>query len=327
MTFMDVLKIKNLSVDFLTDDGVVKAVENVSLDIYEREALGIVGESGSGKSTIALAIMRLIPYPGEITNGEIFFMGDSLLKKTDSDMRKIRGAKIAMCFQDPMTFLNPVMKIGDQIAEVVVEHQKISKKEALTKAISTLELLKISSPESVAMAYPHQLSGGMQQRVMLALAISCRPGLLIADEPTTAIDVVIQSQILDVFKNTIEQLGNSVLIITHDLGVVAELCDRIAVMYAGNIVECAKKKELLQSPKHPYTLGLINSSPRLHSLEKRGLEAIPGNVPNLLNPPEGCKFHPRCKYAVEKCRHNFPEYTMISDSHFISCYKWQEIGG
>lgn len=327
MRSMEVLNVKNLSTYFETTDGAVKAVDNVSFVINENESLGIVGESGSGKSTVALSIMMLIPEPGRITNGDIAFLGESLVSKSDQEMRKIRGGKIGMCFQDPMTYLNPVMKIGDQISEVIIEHQKIDNKEAIQQAIDTLKLLKIPSPESIVMSYPHQLSGGMQQRVMIAMAISSRPSLLIIDEPTTAIDVVIQSQIIDVFKGLLKTLGNSVLIISHDIGVITVLCDRIAVMYAGTFVECAKKEELFESPRHPYTIGLLNSLPRLRSGEKkRRLEFIPGNVPNLIDPPKGCKFHPRCRHAIEICTKEDPEYIKISDSHSVACHKWETAG-
>jgi len=328
------LEVKGLKVQFKTDEGIVKAVDGVSYHIDKGETLAVVGESGSGKSVSALAMMRLIPMPpGKIVDGEILFRGKDgiekdLVKLPEHEMRKIRGNDIAMIFQEPMTSLNPVYTVGDQIAEAIVLHQGKSKKEALELAADMLDLVGIPEPHKRLKNYPHQMSGGMRQRVMIAMALSCNPSLLIADEPTTALDVTIQAQILELMKKLQEEIGMSILFITHDLGVVAEMADRVVVMYAGRAVEEADVINTYKDPLHPYTMGLLNSVPRVDiSAEKQErLEAIPGNVPNPLFLPPGCAFHPRCKYAVPGvCDQEVPTLEDAGNGHMVRCFRWQEI--
>ncbi len=309
------LSVKDLTVEFHTEDGIMKAVDGVSFDLNKGETLGIVGESGSGKSVTALSIMQLLAKPvGKIKSGSINFDGKDLLKLKESELRKLRGNRISMIFQEPMTSLNPVFTIGDQIMEAIKIHQGLNKKEALEKSIDLLKLVGIPAPEQRVFNYPHQLSGGMRQRVMIAMALSCKPDLLIADEPTTALDVTIQAQIMELMKKLQEELKMGIILITHDLGVVAETCDRVAVMYAGQVVEYASVKEIFSSPRHPYTLGLLNSVPGYHGVEeiigidgKPRLRTIPGMVPNLLELSSGCRFHDRCFKAKPKClEHEIP---------------------
>lgn len=303
------LSVKDLTVQFQTEDGVIKAVDGVSFDVNKGETLGIVGESGCGKSVTALSIMQLVAKPvGKIKSGSITFEGQDLLKLKEAELRKLRGNRISMIFQEPMTSLNPVFTIGDQIMEAVRLHQGLNKKDALDKSIEMLKLVGIPAPEIRVFNYPHQLSGGMRQRVMIAMALSCKPDLLIADEPTTALDVTIQAQIMELMKSLQQELKMGIILITHDLGVVAETCDRVAVMYAGQIVEQASVKEIFSSPRHPYTLGLLNSVPGYHGGEEiRGidgkprLKTIPGMVPNLLELGIGCRFHDRCFKGKPKC--------------------------
>jgi oligopeptide/dipeptide ABC transporter ATP-binding protein len=300
------LEVKNLITTFQTDRGPITAVNDVSFDVFKGKTLGIVGESGSGKSVTALSIMRLIPSPpGKVVNGSINFYGKNLLSLPDEEMRKMRGNKVSMIFQEPMTSLNPVFTIGNQIQEVLVLHQKLSDKDARDKAIDLLKLVGIPAPEKRIKEYPHQLSGGMRQRVMIAMALACEPELLIADEPTTALDVTIQAQILDLMKKLQQELGMGIILITHDLGVVAETCDDVAVMYCGRIVEKADVKTLFSHPRHPYTKGLIESIPSFDSTkgkEKGKLYTIEGVVPSLLRLPPGCSFQNRCQFATEKCK-------------------------
>lgn len=305
----ELLSIKNLDVEFHTEDGIVKAVDGLSLSIKRGETLGLVGESGCGKSVTALSIMRLIAAPiGRITSGEINFDGTDLLRLSEPEMRKLRGNRISMIFQEPMTSLNPVFTIGDQIMEAVRLHQGLNKNDALDKSIAMLKMVGIPSPEERVFNYPHQLSGGMRQRVMIAMALSCKPDLLIADEPTTALDVTIQAQIMELMSSLQEELKMGIILITHDLGVVAETCDRLAVMYAGQIVEEATVNEAFAAPMHPYTLGLLRSVPGYHHGEpligedgKPRLKTIPGMVPNLLELGRGCRFHDRCFSAQNRC--------------------------
>ncbi|MGM0410768.1 MAG: ABC transporter ATP-binding protein [Bacillota bacterium] len=314
------LAVNNLKTSFFTYEGEVKALENISFDISEGETMGLVGETGSGKSVTALSIIKLIPSPpGEILNGEVMFKGENLVTKTDKEMRKIRGNKISMIFQDPMSSLNPVFTVGDQISQVIKVHQSKNKKEAERKAITMFEKVGLPDPEHTMSKYSHELSGGMQQRVMIATALSCNPDLLIADEPTTALDVTIQAQILKLINNLKKELGSSVLLITHDLGVVAKVCDNVAVMYAGNIIELGTVKEIFNSPSHPYTKGLIKAIPKKENRGKK-LEIIKGKVPNLINPPSGCRFHPRCKYAESKCSKIKPERQKINSTHYVNCH-------
>jgi len=298
-----------------------KAVDGVSFDIYEGEVLGIVGESGSGKSVTAYSIARLIPDPpGKIVGGEVFYKGKDLLKISYDEMRNYRGKDISMIFQEPMTSLNPVMKIGDQITEVIFQHEKVSKKEAFSKGIKMLELVGIPSPEKRMKDYPHQFSGGMRQRVMIAVALSCNPSLLIADEPTTALDVTIQAQILDLMiKLKEEGKDSAILLITHNLGVVAETCDRVIVMYGGKIQEVADVNSLFETPMHPYTVGLLESLPDPdHPKEK--LQAIPGIIPHILELPKGCKFATRCPKVFDKCWAIEPELLEKARGHFVRCH-------
>ncbi|AZR73692.1 peptide ABC transporter ATP-binding protein [Anoxybacter fermentans] len=314
------LKLEDLKTYFYTEDGVVRAIDGVNFEIYKGETLGVVGESGCGKSVTSLSIMRLIPNPpGKIVGGHIWFDGEDLLTKSEAEMRKIRGNDISMIFQEPMTSLNPVYTVGDQIAEAIILHQKVSKKEAMERAVEMLKKVGIPSPEKRVYEYPHQLSGGMRQRVMIAMALSCNPKLLIADEPTTALDVTIQAQILELMKELKEEFNTAIMLITHDLGVVAEVCDRVAVMYAGKVVEYSDVNTIFGNPRHPYTWGLLKSIPKLDSQVKR-LLTIEGVVPNPLHLPEGCKFHPRCRFATDKCRESEPEIEELSPGHSVRCW-------
>ncbi|MCO4792270.1 MAG: ABC transporter ATP-binding protein [Bacteriovoracaceae bacterium] len=320
-----VLEVKNLKVEFNTDRGVATAVNGVNFDVIKGKTVGIVGESGSGKSVSALSIMRLIPNPpGRISAGEILFKGENLLNIPMEDMRRIRGNKIAMIFQEPMTSLNPVFTVGNQIEEVLELHQShLSSKERREKAIDMLRLVGIPSPEQRVGEYPHQMSGGMRQRVMIAMALSCEPDVLIADEPTTALDVTIQAQILELMNKLQKELGMGIIMITHDLGVVAETCDDVAVMYCGQIVEHADVKTLFNHPQHPYTKGLIESIPSFDSTtgEKREkLATIEGMVPSLFDLPQGCNFQDRCEFATDECKTKEPSLTPIATEHEVSCF-------
>ncbi|MDD3599080.1 MAG: ABC transporter ATP-binding protein [Bacillota bacterium] len=316
------LEIRNLKTCFYTEDGVVPAIENVSFSLDKGETIGIVGESGSGKSVTALSVMRLIPNPpGRIECGEIIFEGENLLEKRMDQMRGIRGNDIAMIFQEPMTSLNPVLTVGDQIMEAILLHQKLSKQDAKDKAVHMLRLVGIPSPERRVNDYPHQMSGGMRQRVMIAMALSCNPKLLIADEPTTALDVTVQAQILELMMALKDDLGTSVMLITHDLGVIAETADKVVVMYAGNVVEKAGVRELFREPAHPYTMGLLGSIPKLNEDSKR-LQSIEGVVPSPFNMPKGCRFSPRCGHAMDICREREPVFAKIADGHHVSCWKY-----
>lgn len=322
------LDVKGLKTYFDTDEGTVKAVDGVSFHIDKGETLAVVGESGSGKSVTSLSTMRLIPTPpGRIAAGEILFNGEDLVKKSERDMRKIRGNDISMIFQEPMTSLNPVYTVGDQIAEAIVLHQGKTNRQAMKMAAEMLELVGIPEPDKRVRNYPHQMSGGMRQRVMIAMALSCGPQLLIADEPTTALDVTIQAQILELMKKLQREIGMSILFITHDLGVVAEIADRVVVMYAGRAVEEGDVIPIFTKPKMPYTMGLLNSVPRVDraAVHQERLEAIPGNVPNPLYLPEGCAFHPRCKYAIDKCQEAIPPLVDSEEGHMVRCIRWEEI--
>jgi len=315
----NLVEVKDLKTYFYTEDGVVPAVDGVSLHVKRGETLGIVGESGCGKSVTSLSIMRLIPDPpGKIIDGTVLFEGDNLLTKSDSEMRKIRGNDISMIFQEPMTSLNPVYTVGDQIAEAIILHQGLSKRQAMEKAVDMLKLVGIPAPEQRVREYPHQLSGGMRQRVMIAMALSCNPKLLIADEPTTALDVTIQAQILELMKGLKQELDTAIMLITHDLGVIAEMAERVVVMYCGKIVEEADVFDLFANPMHPYTEGLLNSIPKL-TTKKARLHVIEGVVPNPLNMPGGCRFHPRCPYAMDMCKEQQPELELVN-GHQVACW-------
>ncbi|MBO8138184.1 MAG: ABC transporter ATP-binding protein [Desulfotomaculum sp.] len=319
------LKVDNLKTHFFLDEGVVPAVDGVSFHLNRGETLAVVGESGSGKSITSLSIMRLIPSPpGRIVGGSIYFNGQDLLKLPEKEMRRIRGNKISMIFQEPMTSLNPVYRVGDQIAEALINHQGVNKKEAMEKAVEMLRLTGIPSPEKRAYEFPHQMSGGMRQRVMIAMALSCRPELLIADEPTTALDVTIQAQILELMQELQEKFGTAIIMITHDLAVVAEMADRAAVMYCGKVVEEATVEELFEKPLHPYTRGLLASIPRVEE-EVDKLYMIEGTVPNLMHLPAGCAFAPRCPEAESRCHRARPELVEVSPGRKVSC--WLVEGG
>ena len=311
------LAINDLTIHYVTEDGTVRAVEGMNLEVGKGETLGLVGETGAGKTTTALGIMSLIPNPpGKVVGGEIIFNGENLLKKKPAELRKIRGDQISMIFQDPMTALNPVMTVGDQIIEAVRLHRKISPKEAIKHTQDMLELVGI--PGARWVDYPHQFSGGMKQRVVIAMALACEPSLLIADEPTTALDVTIQAQILDLMKKLKDELETSMIMITHDLGIVAEVCDKVAIMYAGSVVEYATKEDLYTTPKHPYTIGLFNSIPSPDADEER-LQPIQGLMPDPTDLPSGCPFHPRCPKATPECSQTAPANIEISPGHFVKC--------
>ena len=319
---MALLDVKNLHTFFTTKRGIVKAVNDVSYSVEEGKTLGLVGESGSGKSVSAMSIIKLLDSNGYIDSGEITFDGQDLINMSLNDMYKIRGNKISVIFQEPMTSLNPVFTIEKQIAETFMLHQGLSEKEAKAKVVDILADVKIPNPEVVAKQYPHQLSGGMRQRVMIAMALACKPKLLIADEPTTALDVTIQAQILYLMNELKKELGTSILFITHDLGVINQMADDVAVMYCGQIVEMSPRKTIFSDPEymHPYTEGLFNSIPRLDTDANTRLESIPGAVPHPLNLPKGCKFAPRCKYCTEKCINEEPELVQVNDCQQIRCF-------
>ncbi len=321
------LEVNDLTVRFYTSDGTVKAVNGVSYSLNEGDTLGVVGESGCGKSVHARSIMRLIPIPpGKIEKGEIKFNGRDLLQLPDNEMYKIRGPEIAMVFQDPMTFLNPVLTVGFQIVEAIKLHQNMDDEEAYDKAGELLSLVGIPEARERLKDYPHQFSGGMRQRAMIAMALSCNPRLLIADEPTTALDVTIQAQIVDLVKRLQEQFGMAVMWITHDLGVAASLVKKINVMYAGYLVERGDVKSIFKNPRHPYTQGLLASLPRLDQKPGSKLSSIPGNPPSLIGLTEGCPFVPRCKYAVEKCDQEMPTLTHTNeDGHSVACWLWEQL--
>ncbi|PRX31793.1 peptide/nickel transport system ATP-binding protein/oligopeptide transport system ATP-binding protein [Orenia metallireducens] len=321
-----ILEINNLKTYFDTDNGIVKACDGVSYQLNQGKTLAVVGESGSGKSVTALSILKLIPSPpGKIVDGEINFKGINLLKISKEEMEKIRGNEIAMIFQEPMTSLNPALTIGYQIREALLLHQSISKKEANQRAIELLNLVGIPSPDQRVSEYPHQISGGMRQRVMIAIALACNPKLLIADEPTTALDVTIQAQILRLIKRLQQELEMSVIMITHDLGVVAEVADTVAVMYAGKIVEYGLVDDIFYDSKHPYLKGLKKSIPRL-DIEQEVLHTIKGVVPSSSDLPAGCKFEPRCSYSLEICKFKEPKRTYFNDTHYTCCWLYQKDG-
>ena len=314
------LAIKNLCTQFFTYEGVIKALDNVNFTIDRGEIFGLVGETGCGKSVTALSILRLVPNPpGKIVSGELIFDGEALLKKSENEMKRIRGRRISMIFQEPMSSLNPVFSIGNLITEVIRYHQKLDRKSASIKCLEILTMVGMPNPENIIHRYPFELSGGMRQRALIALGMSCKPDLLITDEPTTALDVTIQAQILKLIKRLKREQKVSVLIITHDLGVIANICDRMAVMYAGNIVESGSVEALFKNPYHPYTKGLLGAIPVLGK-SKEYLTMIKGTVPNLLTPPNGCRFHPRCKHALTICSRKKPMNIQMEESHSVSCF-------
>ncbi len=329
----ELLKVEDLHTYFYTYEGVVKAVDGVSFDIKKGEIFGLVGETGCGKSVTALSIIRLIDEPGKIEKGKIIFKGKNLLELSEEEMRNIRGREISMIFQEPMTALNPVFKIGDQIMEILLLHEhgiedireapKGIKEEEREKAIEMLKLVRMPDPERNIDSYPHELSGGMRQRAMIAMMLATKPSLLIADEPTTALDVTVQAQILNILLDMKDKLGISILLITHDLSVIAEVCDRVGVMYAGNIVEIGDTFTIFKNPKHPYTNGLMQAIP-IMTEKKEELKYIRGSVPNLIYPPSGCRFHPRCDYMMDICKKEKPKLKEIERGHFVACHLYGE---
>lgn len=318
---MSLLEVKNLRIAFSTDSGTVCAVSGVDFTIEEGDILGLVGETGAGKTTTACGIMRLIPSPpGRIEEGEVLYQGEDLLKKSEREMRKIRGNEISMIFQDPMTALNPIMTVDEQIAEVIVHHNHCSKAEAMGQALAMLEKVGIKAER--AHEYPHQFSGGMKQRVVIAIALACNPKLLIADEPTTALDVTIQAQVLAMIRNLQKEMKTAMLLITHDLGIVAETCNRVAVMYAGEILEYGCLEDIFETAAHPYTKGLFSSIPSLDENVRR-LTPIPGLMPDPTNLPAGCKFHTRCKYVCGACKTKAPGLTELTPGHYVRCLQFE----
>jgi len=326
VTKQPLLEVKNLKTYFFTEDGVVKAVDGLDFVVYPKEVFGLVGESGCGKSVTSLSIMRLISKPGRVVEGEILFDGQDLLKMSETEMTHMRGNRISMIFQQPQTALNPVFRVGDQIAEVLGIHQECGREDGRKRAVELLKMVGIPEAERRAQSYPHELSGGMAQRVMIAMGLACVPELLIADEPTTALDVTIQAQILDLMRDLRNKVGASVVLITHDLGVVAEMAERVAVMYAGRIVEQNEVKSLFANPRHPYTQGLMGSIPVLGEIKER-LDVIPGSVPNLIDLPAGCRFAPRCRARLEHqlqiCTDTEPDLLEIAPAHLVRCWLYQ----
>lgn len=315
------LRVRNLKTYFYTYRGTVKALEGVNFDVGRTETMGLVGETGCGKSVTSLSILRLIQHPGKILEGEVFFEGQDLLKLSEAEMRGIRGNQISMIFQEPAVSLNPCLKIGFQIAETISIHQDIAIKKSRDQVIDMLQVVGIPDPEKIMNTYPHELSGGMAQRVMIAMMLSTRPKLLIADEPTSSLDVTIQAQILRLLKDLIQDVEASVLLITHDLGIVAETCDRVTVMYAGLVAESSDVRNVLKNPQHPYTVGLLKALPRPGM--RGDLHTIPGLVPDLVNPPSGCRFHPRCLHAMKKCSIEIPPMFKAAADHHVACFLFE----
>jgi len=316
--------VSNLRTYFYTYAGIVKAVDDISFWVDEGETLGIVGESGSGKTVTALSIMRAVPPPGRIVDGKVLFEDRNLLAETEEKMQNIRGREIGYIFQDPTATLDPVYSVGDQLSEVIMRHQDVEKKEAWARAVELLRIVKIPDPEIRINQYPHQLSGGTKQRIAIARAISCNPKLLLADEPTTALDVTIQAQILELMKDLKKAFRMSMVLITHDMGIVAETCDRVTILYAGQVCETGTVEQVFERPKHPYTEALLTSVPHL-ALRKEKLSVIPGTVPNLIDPPTGCRFHPRCQYAQQICIDKVPQLELIEDERFVHCHRAKEL--
>lgn len=319
-----ILRVENLRTYFFTYAGIVKAVDDISLDVSKGETLGVVGESGSGKTVTAQSILRIVPSPGRIVNGTIEFEGKNLLKLGEKQMQKIRGKEIAYVPQDPTTTLDPVYRVGEQLSEVITRHHVISKRDAFAKAIDLLRNVEIPDPEIRINQYPHELSGGTKQRVAIARALAGNPALILADEPTTALDVTIQAQILDLLKELKNRLNVAMVLITHDMGIVADVCDRVSVLYAGQVCESGTVEQVFEKPKHPYTQALLTSVPNL-ALRKEKLSVIPGNVPNLIEPPSGCRFSPRCAYAEQICIDKVPVLEPIAEGRLVHCHRWKEL--
>lgn len=317
------LKIEGLKTYFFTEAGVVKAVDGMSFDVRKGESLGLVGESGSGKSVTALSVLRIVPKPGRIVEGKIEFKGEDLLTKTEKQMQALRGSDIALIFQDPSSSLNPVYTVEKQLRDVLLAHQSVSKEETHGKIVELMSLVGIPDAEIRMREFPHQFSGGMKQRVAIARALALQPTLLFADEPTTALDVTIQAQVLELLEDLKRKMGMSLVMITHDMGIIAKMTTRVVVMYAGNVCEIAKTEDLYEQPRHPYTALLLAAVPRLD--RRKALSIIPGNIPNLIEPPSGCRFHPRCKYAKEKCAEAPPLLEQVGPDHFVACYEKENI--
>ncbi|MEJ5292745.1 MAG: ABC transporter ATP-binding protein [Candidatus Methanosuratincola sp.] len=321
---MDLLQVNDLKTYFFTEAGVVKAVDGISFNVEKGCTVGLVGESGSGKSVTAQSVLRIVPKPGKIIGGKIFFNGEDILAKKEEEMRSYRGKKISLIFQDPTSSLNPVFTIGTQLVEIVRQHKEVSKSDAAEEVIKALRLVRLPDPEEALRRYPHQFSGGMKQRICIARALLLNPELLFADEPTTNLDVTIQAQIINLLIELQKNIGLTLVMITHDMGIVTQMCKCVVVLYAGNVMEIGSIEQIFQMP-HPYTEALLKAVPRLD--QTRRLISIPGNIPNLINPPSGCRFHPRCQYATEKCKAEVPQLVDVGDGHMISCHRWRELNG
>jgi len=317
------LEITDLRTYFFTEAGVVKAVDGISVDVAEGETIGLVGESGSGKSVTAQSALRIVPQPGKIVDGAIQFEGEDLLAKSENEMRKYRGPKMAVVFQDPTTSLNPIYTVEKQLTDILRLHKDLTKREARKVALNLLERVNIPEAEERLRAYPHELSGGMKQRIAIARALSCEPRLLFADEPTTNLDVTIQAQVLELLKELQKEFGMAMVMITHDMGIIADMTERVTVLYAGHVMEAADTRSIFGDPKHPYTEALLKAVPSV--AQTRALEVIPGNIPNLIDPPSGCVFHPRCKYAKEICMKEVPKLEKAGEGHYVACHRWREL--
>ena len=318
-----ILKIEGLKTHFFTEAGIVKAVDGVSFDVRKGESLGLVGESGSGKTVTALSVLRIVPKPGKIVEGKMEFKGENLLDKSEKEMQSFRGREIAIIFQDPSSSLNPVLNVETQLRDVLSAHESLSKEQSHRKILDLMNLVGIPEAEIRMREYPHQFSGGMKQRVAIARALALQPTLLFADEPTTALDVTIQAQVLDLLEDLKKKMGMSLVMITHDMGIIAKMTTRVVVMYAGYVCEIAKTEDLYDHPKHPYTASLLAAVPRLD--RRKTLSIIPGNIPNLIEPPSGCRFHPRCEFATKKCSEAPPLLEEVESEHFVACYRWRDI--
>jgi oligopeptide/dipeptide ABC transporter ATP-binding protein len=317
------LSVEGLKTHFFTEAGIVKAVDDVYFNVRKGESLGLVGESGSGKTVTALSVLRIVPKPGRVVEGKIEFKGENLLEKNEKEMQSIRGKEIAMIFQDPSSSLNPVYNVETQIRDVLLAHEALSKEDCHRKIVELMNLVGIPEAEIRLREFPHQFSGGMKQRVAIARALALQPTLLFADEPTTSLDVTIQAQVLDLLEDLKRKMGMSLVMITHDMGIIAKMTTRVIVMYAGNVSEIAETESLYDHPRHPYTASLLAAVPRLD--RKKTLTIIPGNIPNLIQPPSGCRFHPRCEYATEKCAEAPPVLEEVEPEHFVACYEWKNI--
>jgi oligopeptide/dipeptide ABC transporter ATP-binding protein len=321
---MNILEVHDLRTYFFTEAGVVKALEGINFSVEKGCTMGLVGESGSGKSVTSQSVLRIVPKPGKIVSGKIMFEEEDLLAKSEDEMRNYRGKKISLIFQDPTSSMNPLFKVGNQLADIVVQHQKMKKDDAMEHVIKTLKIVKLPDPNEIINRFPHQFSGGMKQRICIARALLLNPQLLFADEPTTSLDVTIQAQILQLLRDLQGEVGMTLVMITHDMGVVTEMCKCVVVMYGGHVMESGDIKTIFEKP-HPYTEALLKAVPRLDATKK--LISIPGNIPNLIEPPPGCVFHPRCEYAIEACKGAVPLLEEVEDGHSIACIRWRELQG